>query len=461
MKKNLSIKPKENDVSNLLYNFKEVFSTYLDSDAFNEASRCLSCINSPCKNGCPLNNDIVKINELIKHKKYEEAYEVLIETNPFPSICGRVCQQELQCEKACTLNKVKNSEAVAIGKLERFLGDKFLDKQFLKTNLKLNKKVAIIGSGPAGLACAEKLITNGIDVTIFEKEKYFGGLLIYGIPEFCLPRIYVDSVINKLKLLGVNFINNTTIETKEDLNNLFFSGFGAIFIAHGANVPRKMNIVGEDFKGVISAVEYLKITNFKENFKKPAYEYIFDAKKVVIVGGGNVAIDCDRMALRLGASHVYNLYRRSESEMPARKEEFLNAKKENVDFRFLTNPIEIISENNDKVSSIKCLKMELGELDASGRRKPIPIKGSEFNIDCDLVVMALGSISNSYKMALENGIKINKYGYFMVEEDTMETNVKNIYAGGDCVTGPTTVALAIKAGLKVANAIINKYKQNL
>lgn len=461
MKKNLSIKPKENDVSNLLYNFKEVFSTYLDSDAFNEASRCLSCINSPCKNGCPLNNDIVKINELIKLKKYEEAYEVLIETNPFPSICGRVCQQELQCEKACTLNKVKNSEAVAIGKLERFLGDKFLDKQFLKTNLKLNKKVAIIGSGPAGLACAEKLITNGIDVTIFEKEKYFGGLLIYGIPEFCLPRIYVDSVINKLKLLGVNFINNTTIETKEDLNNLFFSGFGAIFIAHGANVPRKMNIVGEDFKGVISATEYLKITNFKENFKKPAYEYIFDAKKVVIVGGGNVAIDCDRMALRLGASHVYNLYRRSESEMPARKEEFLNAKKENVDFRFLTNPIEIISENNDKVSSIKCLKMELGELDASGRRKPIPIKGSEFNIDCDLVVMALGSISNSYKMALENGIKINKYGYFMVEEDTMETNVKNIYAGGDCVTGPTTVALAIKAGLKVANAIINKYKQNL
>ncbi len=359
------------------------------------------------------------------------------------------------------MNKVKNSEAVAIGKLERFLGDKFLDKQFLKTNLKLNKKVAIIGSGPAGLACAEKLITNGIDVTIFEKEKYFGGLLIYGIPEFCLPRIYVDSVINKLKLLGVNFINNTTIETKEDLNNLFFSGFGAIFIAHGANVPRKMNIVGEDFKGVISAAEYLKITNFKENFKKPAYEYIFDAKKVVIVGGGNVAIDCDRMALRLGASHVYNLYRRSESEMPARKEEFLNAKKENVDFRFLTNPIEIISENNDKVSSIKCLKMELGELDASGRRKPIPIKGSEFNIDCDLVVMALGSISNSYKMALENGIKINKYGYFMVEEDTMETNVKNIYAGGDCVTGPTTVALAIKAGLKVANAIINKYKQNL
>lgn len=461
MKKNLSIKSKENDVSNLLYNFKEVFSTYLDSDAFNEASRCLSCINSPCKNGCPLNNDIVKINELIKLKKYEEAYEVLIETNPFPSICGRVCQQELQCEKACTLNKVKNSEAVAIGKLERFLGDKFLDKQFLKTNLKLNKKVAIIGSGPAGLACAEKLITNGIDVTIFEKEKYFGGLLIYGIPEFCLPRIYVDSVINKLKLLGVNFINNTTIETKEDLNNLFFSGFGAIFIAHGANVPRKMNIVGEDFKGVISATEYLKITNFKENFKKPAYEYIFDAKKVVIVGGGNVAIDCDRMALRLGASHVYNLYRRSESEMPARKEEFLNAKKENVDFRFLTNPIEIISENNDKVSSIKCLKMELGELDASGRRKPIPIKGSEFNIDCDLVVMALGSISNSYKMALENGIKINKYGYFMVEEDTMETNVKNIYAGGDCVTGPTTVALAIKAGLKVANAIINKYKQNL
>ena len=461
MKKNLSIKPKESDVSNLFYNFKEVFSTYLDSDAFNEASRCLSCINSPCKNGCPLNNDIVKINELIKLKKYEEAYEVLIETNPFPSICGRVCQQELQCEKACTLNKVKNSEAVAIGKLERFLGDKFLDKQFLKTNLKLNKKVAIIGSGPAGLACAEKLITNGIDVTIFEKEKYFGGLLIYGIPEFCLPRIYVDSVINKLKLLGVNFINNTTIETKEDLNNLFFSGFGAIFIAHGANVPRKMNIVGEDFKGVISATEYLKITNFKENFKKPAYEYIFDAKKVVIVGGGNVAIDCDRMALRLGASHVYNLYRRSESEMPARKEEFLNAKKENVDFRFLTNPIEIISENNDKVSSIKCLKMELGELDASGRRKPIPIKGSEFNIDCDLVVMALGSISNSYKMALENGIKINKYGYFMVEEDTMETNVKNIYAGGDCVTGPTTVALAIKAGLKVANAIINKYKQNL
>ena len=461
MKESERIIPKKNDTKNLRFNFCEVYQNFEDNEAINEASRCLNCHNSPCLKGCVLNNNIPLINSLIKLGKYKEAYEVLIETNPFPSICGRVCQQELQCEKNCALNLLKNSETISIGRLERFLGDKFLNEEIKVDKSKINDiKVAIIGSGPSGLACAHSLIKEGFNVTIFEKEEQFGGLLTYGIPEFCLPRSNIQNIVDKLKNAGVVFKNNSKIETKEDFERLKEAGFDVFFVACGANEPRKMSIEGEDLLGVLSGSQYLKITNSKKYLDDPKYKYISEAKNVLVIGGGNSAIDCDRMALRLGADRVINMYRRSEEEMPARKEEYINALNEDVKFIFLANPTKINGNEESRVISVDCIKMTLGELDNSNRRKPIPIEGSDFRIYCDLVIMALGSTSNNEEIAKNNALYIDKYGYFVVDKETMETSVENFYAGGDCVSGPDRVVSAIKDGLKVAKAISKKYKKN-
>ena len=452
------VEPQRQSSLEAVYNFREVYQNYTKEEVILEASRCLNCKNKPCVLGCPINNNIPLINSLVKNGNFKEAYEEFKKTNQLPEVCGRVCQQEMQCEKACTLGKIANNESIAIGRIERFLGDYFKDLKEEFVDKKNGKKVAIIGSGPAGITCASILAINGFDVNIYEKDAKYGGLLTYGIPNFCLPNEVVLNSINRLKKLGVKLFNNKKIESKNDFDKLFSEGNLAIFVAHGANAPRKMNIEGEDSKYVISAMKYLKVINAPDECKDESLDIIKNSKKVIVVGGGNVAIDCDRAALRMGAEHVYNVYRRSEAEMPARKEEFLNAKNENVDFRFLTNPTKILLDENKKVIGVECIKMELGEPDSSGRRRPIEIKGSNFVIDCDLVVMALGSISESEIISKENNLHINKYGFYEVNEETMETSEENIYAGGDCVTGPTTVVLAIKAGRIAAEAIINKYK---
>ncbi len=452
------VEPQRQSSIEAIHNFEEVFKNYTNEEVILEASRCLNCKNKPCVQGCPINNNIPLANLLTKNGDFKGAYETFLKTNQLSSICGRVCQQELQCEKACTLGKIPNQEPVAIGRIERFLSDYFKDERS-HLNIENNgKKVAIIGSGPAGMTCASILAKNGFNVTIYEKEEKLGGLLTYGIPNFCLPNEVVFNEFDKLRALGVKLVNNTKIETKNDLDNLIKEGNVAIFIAHGANKPRKMNIEGEDSKYVISAAKYLKVINAQDECKDEFLGIISNSKKIVVVGGGNVAIDCDRAALRMGAEHVYNVYRRTEAEMPARKEEFLNAKSENVDFKFLTNPTKILLDDSDKVVGVDCIKMELGEPDSSGRRRPIEVPNSNFVIDCDLVVMALGSISEADVISKENNLSINKYGFYEVDENTMETNVENVYAGGDCVTGPTTVVLAIKAGRTAANSIIEKYK---
>ena len=452
------VEPQRQSSLEAVHNFDEVFKNYTKEEVVLEASRCLNCKNKPCVQGCPINNNIPLANLLAKNGDFKGAYETFLKTNQLSSVCGRVCQQELQCEKACTLGKIPNQEPVAIGRIERFLSDYFKAERDNLNVVKNGKKVAIIGSGPAGITCASILAKNGFDVTIYEKDEKFGGLLTYGIPNFCLPNEVVFNEIDKLKSLGVQLVNNTKIETKKELDKLINEGNVAIFIAHGANKPRRMNIEGEDSKYVISAAKYLKVINAQDECKDEFLGIISDAKNVVIVGGGNVAIDCDRAALRMGAEHVYNVYRRTEAEMPARKEEFLNAKSENVDFKFLTNPTKILLDDSKKVIGVDCIKMELGEPDSSGRRRPIEVPNSNFIIDCDLVVMALGSVSEADVISKENNLAINKYGFYEVNEETMETNIENVYAGGDCVTGPTTVVLAIKAGRTAANAIIEKYK---
>jgi glutamate synthase (NADPH) small chain len=452
------VEPQKQSSKDAVHNFEEVYKNYTKEEVVLEASRCLNCKNKPCVQGCPINNNIPLANLLVKNGDFKGAYKTFLETNQLSSVCGRVCQQELQCEKACTLGKIPNQESVAIGRIERFLADYFKNER-VKPEVKNNdKKVAIIGSGPAGITCASILAKNGFDVTIYEKDMKFGGLLTYGIPNFCLPNDVVLNEIDKLKCLGVKLINNAKIESKNDLDKLIREGNVAVFIAHGANKPRKMNIDGEDSKYVISAAKFLKVINAQDECKDETLSIIGASKKIVVVGGGNVAIDCDRAALRMGAEHVYNVYRRTEAEMPARKEEYLNAKNENVDFQFLTNPTKILLDEKGKVFGIDCIKMELGEPDSSGRRRPIEVPNSNFVIKCDLVVMALGSVSEAETISKENNLKVNKYGFYEVNEETMETNVENIYAGGDCVTGPTTVVLAIKAGRTAANSIIEKYK---
>ena len=430
-------------------NFNEVNLGYSLNMAIDEANRCLNCKNAPCVKGCPVNINIPKFIGFVKENNINEAYKVILESSYLPSICGRVCPQENQCEKMCTRGIAINAEPVGIGYLERYVADNATLYSFDK---KENNgiKIAVIGSGPAGLSCAGSLAKLGYDVTIFESLHLAGGVLTYGIPEFRLPKEIVKKEIEKLKILGVKIVTDFIVGKTISLENLQKEwGFAGVFIGTGAGLPKFMGIKGENFNGVFSANEFLTRINlmkgFDDKFDTPFKRY----KKIAVVGGGNVAMDAVRCAKRLGAE-AYLIYRRTENEMPARKEEVLHAKEEDIIFKFLTNPVEIIGDENFNVKSIKCVEMELGEEDQSGRRSVKEKENSEFLLDVDCVIMALGTSPNPLLSKSTKDLEINKRGCIVVNEETNETSIKNVYAGGDAVSGAATVILAMESGKKAA-----------
>ena len=435
-------------------NFKEVCLGYDNERAVKEASRCLHCKNPKCVEGCPVSINIPEFISHIKENDIEGAAKEIAKYSSLPAVCGRVCPQESQCEGKCVLG-IKG-EPIAIGKLEKYAADwareNNVDVSFKEESN--NIKVAIIGSGPAGLTCAGDLAKKGYDVTIFEALHEPGGVLVYGIPEFRLPKEeVVKAEIDNIKKLGVkietNVIVGRTITIDEILND---EGFKAVFIGSGAGLPKFMGIPGENANGVFSANEFLTRVNLMKAFKEDYDTPVKVGKRVAIVGGGNVAMDAARTALRLGAeSHI--VYRRSESELPARQEEVHHAKEEGVVFDILTNPVEILSDENGWVKGIKCVKMELGEADDSGRRRPVPVEGSEFVMDVDTVIMSLGTSPNPLISSTTEGLETNKWKCLIADEETGLTTKEGVYAGGDAVTGAATVILAMGAGKKAAKAI--------
>ncbi|MFQ6882901.1 NADPH-dependent glutamate synthase [Clostridium sp.] len=435
-------------------NFKEVCLGYDNERAVKEASRCLHCKNPKCVEGCPVSINIPEFISHIKENDIEGAAKEIAKYSSLPAVCGRVCPQESQCEGKCVLG-IKG-EPIAIGKLEKYAADwareNNVDVSFKEESN--NIKVAIIGSGPAGLTCAGDLAKKGYDVTIFEALHEPGGVLVYGIPEFRLPKEeVVKAEIDNIKKLGVkietNVIVGRTITIDEILND---EGFKAVFIGSGAGLPKFMGIPGENANGVFSANEFLTRVNLMKAFKEDYDTPVKVGKRVAIVGGGNVAMDAARTALRLGAeSHI--VYRRSESELPARQEEVHHAKEEGVVFDILTNPVEILSDENGWVKGIKCVKMELGEADDSGRRRPVPVEGSEFVMDVDTVIMSLGTSPNPLISSTTDGLETNKWKCLIADEETGLTTKEGVYAGGDAVTGAATVILAMGTGKKAAKAI--------
>lgn len=431
-----------------IHNFDEVAFGYDEVMAINEANRCLHCLNRPCVDGCPIHNNIPEFIEHIKNKDYEGAYDVISTTSLFPSICGRVCSQEVQCESKCT--RGIKGESVSIGRLERFVGDIHYSSQRKQTKpLSNNHSVGLVGSGPSSIACAYELAKKGFDVAIYEALDELGGVLMYGIPDFRLPKKYVQRLIDDLKDLGVNFITNTVIGKDISIEELL-KKHDALYIATGVGESGFMNIEGETLDGVYSANDFLMRVH-KDESKTP----FLQNKKVIVVGGGNVAMDVARTAIRLGSESVNIVYRRSMEELPSRKEEVEHTLQEKVELKLLNNPKRIIGENG-KVKAVECIKMELGELDERGRRKPIEIKGSEFIIEADVVIMAIGSYPNDY--IKYDDLKTNK-GYILIDDNGM-TSVDNVYAGGDIVSGPSTVINAVKAGKKAAQSIIKKTLNN-
>ena len=436
-------------------NFKEVALGYTPEMAMEEATRCLNCKNKPCVSGCPVNVRIPEFIEKVAAGDFAAAYEIVASTNALPAISGRVCPQESQCEGVC-VRGIKG-EPVAIGRLERFVADWYMANGIASPVAppKNGKKVAIIGAGPAGLSCAGDLAKAGYDVTIFEAFHTAGGVLVYGIPEFRLPKSIVHKEIDNLRALGVKVMTNMVIGKVLSLDEVFEMGFDAAFIGSGAGLPRFMGIEGEALIGVYSANEYLTRTNLMRAYDESYDTPIIKSKAVAVVGGGNVAMDAARCAQRLGAEKVYIVYRRSEEEMPARKEEVHHAKEEGIIFNLLTNPVKIIGDENGKVSGMECVRMELGEADASGRRRPVAIKDSNFVLDVDTVIMALGTSPNPLIRSTTHGIEANKHGCLVVDE-SMKTTRDGVYAGGDAVTGAATVILARGAG-KTAAASIREY----
>jgi glutamate synthase (NADPH/NADH) small chain len=435
-------------------NFDEVCLGYTEEEAVVEASRCLQCKNPLCVGACPVNIYIPKFIEQVKNRNFEEAAKIIAKYSSLPAVCGRVCPQESQCEGKCVLG-IKG-EPVAIGKLERFVGDWSRENNInlSETEPKKDKKVAVIGSGPAGLTCAGELAKKGYDVTIFEALHEVGGVLVYGIPEFRLPKeTVVKSEIENIKKLGVKIETNVIVGRTANIDNLMEEeGFEAVFIGSGAGLPKFMGIPGENSNGVFSANEFLTRVNLMKAYKEDYATPVKIGKKVAVVGGGNVAMDAARTALRLGAeTHI--VYRRSESELPARVEEVHHAKEEGIIFDLLTNPIEIIADENGWVKGMKCVKMELGEPDESGRRRPKVIEGSEFIMDVDTVIMSLGTSPNPLISSTTEGLTTNKWGCIVAEEATGKTSKDGVYAGGDAVTGAATVILAMEAGKKAAKAI--------
>ena len=439
------------DVRN--HNFQEVSLGYTPEMAMEEAARCLNCKNHPCVAGCPVNVRIPEFIQKVAEGDFAAAYDIITSTNALPAVCGRVCPQESQCESKC-IRGIKG-EPVAIGRLERFVADWHMansDEMPQKPEPN-GKKVAIVGSGPSGLACAGDLAKKGYAVTIFEAFHTAGGVLVYGIPEFRLPKKIVQKEIDKLTAMDVEVMTNMVIGRVLSIDELMNDmGFDAVFIGSGAGLPSFMGIPGEAYVGVYSANEYLTRINLMKSYNKDYDTPLRKSKAVAVVGGGNVAMDAARCAKRMGAK-VYIIYRRSEAEMPARKEEIHHAKEEGIEFLFLHNPVQILGDENKQVTGIECVKMELGEPDDSGRRRPVPIEGSNFVIDVDTVIMALGTSPNPLIRSTTAGLETNKKGCLIVNEETNQTTRDHVYAGGDAVTGAATVILAMGAGKKAAAAI--------
>ena len=436
-------------------NFSEVALGYTEQMAVQEAERCLNCKNKACIKGCPVFIEIPEFIKLVRERKFLEAAKKVREKNVLPAICGRVCPQEDQCEKECVL--AKKGEPVAIGRLERFVADyEFAHGGAVppKPAPPTGKKVAVIGSGPAGLTVAGDLARLGHSVTVFEALHKAGGVLTYGIPEFRLPKNIVEKEIEYVKKLGVKFELDSVIGRIKTIQELLEEGFDAVFIGTGAGLPYFMNIPGENLNGVYSANEFLTRSNLMKAYRFPEYDTpIKVGKRTAVVGGGNVAMDAARTAKRLGAEHVYNIYRRSRKEMPARIEEIENAIEEGIELVLLTNPVRILGDDKWNVKGIECIRMELGEPDESGRRKPMPIKGSEYVIDVETVVIAIGNGANPLIKQSTPGLTTNKWGNIIADVKTGLTSIEGVYAGGDIVTGAATVILAMGAGRASAQAI--------
>ena len=443
-------------------NFEEVALGYAEDTALDEAARCLNCKNMPCVSGCPVNIRIPAFIEKVREGDFEGAYKIITASSSLPAVCGRVCPQETQCESKC-VRGIKG-EPVGIGRLERFVADWHNAHATASPERPAQNghKVAVVGSGPSGLSCAGDLAKRGYAVTVFEALHVAGGVLMYGIPEFRLPKAIVRREIDTLRALGVDFETNVIVGKTLTVDQLFEKGFEAVFIGSGAGLPRFMGIPGEALKGVYSANEYLTRSNLMGAYREDSATPILRAKRVAVVGGGNVAMDAARTALRLGAEKVYIVYRRSMDELPARREEVEHAMEEGIDFRLLTNPTRILGYQNENdrrdpkngfVTGIECIRMELGEPDASGRRSPVEVPGSEFVLDVDAVVMSIGTSPNPLIKSTTAGLDVNRRGGIVVEETTGLTSKPGVYAGGDAVTGAATVILAMGAGKTAAAAI--------
>ena len=443
------------------HNFEEVALGYDEQTALAEAARCLNCKNQPCVEGCPVNIHIPEFIARVKEGKYEEAYQIINLTSSLPAVCGRVCPQERQCESKCTMGI--RFEPVGIGRLERFVADyhNALENVVIGKPESNGHKVAVVGSGPSGLTCAGDLAKKGYEVTVFEALHRAGGVLVYGIPEFRLPKKIVAKEVDTLKKLGVDVQTNVVIGKTLTIEELFEMGYEAVFVGSGAGLPNFMNIPGESYKGVYSANEFLTRSNLMKAYENDPVTPIMKGGKVAVVGGGNVAMDAARTALRLGAEKVYIVYRRSLEELPARKEEVEHAMEDGIDFRLLNNPVEILGYNNPEdprdpkngfVTGMKCIQMELGEPDQSGRRRPVEIPGSEFILDVDTVIMAIGTSPNPLIKNTTEGLEVNRKGGIIINEDAM-TSKDGVFAGGDAVTGAATVISAMGAGKLAARGI--------
>ena len=468
----MALNPKKHEMPNQdplvrAHNFDEVALGYNSEIAIAEAQRCITCKNKPCVSGCPVNIDIPNFIGKIKEGDFEGAYNVISLSSSLPAVCGRVCPQETQCESKCTLG-IK-FEPVGIGRLERFVADwhNQNSKELPQKPQSNGHKVAVVGSGPSGLTCAGDLAKSGYDVTVFEALHLAGGVLVYGIPEFRLPKSIVAKEVDTLKALGVKIETNVVIGKTLTVDELFEMGFEAIFIGSGAGLPNFMGIPGESLKGVYSANEFLTRSNLMKSYLQNPETPIMKGGKVAVVGGGNVAMDAARTALRLGADKVYIVYRRSMDELPARKEEVEHAIEEGIEFRLLNNPVEILGYNNPDnprdekngfVAGMKCIKMELGEPDERGRRRPVEIPNSEFTLDVDTVIISIGTSPNPLIKNTTDNLEVNRWGGIVVTEEGL-TSREGVYAGGDAVTGAATVISAMGAG-KVAAKAIDEYLKN-
>ena len=449
------------------HNFGEVALGYDETLAVSEAQRCLSCKNQPCVSACPVNVHIPDFIHCVKEGRFEDAYSVISESSSLPAVCGRVCPQETQCESRCTLGA--KFEPVAIGRIERFVADRHATAEYATAERPASSghRVAIVGSGPSGLSCAGDLVKEGHEVTVFEALHTVGGVLVYGIPEFRLPKSIVAGEVEKLAALGVEFRTNVVIGKTLTVDELLEDGYEAVYIASGAGLPMFMNIPGESLKGVYSANEFLTRSNLMKAYRDDSATPIMKGGKVVVVGGGTVAMDAARTALRLGGQ-VSIVYRRSMEELPARREEVEHAQEEGIEFKLLNNPVKIIGYNNPDnprdpkngcVTAVECVRMELGEPDERGRRRPVEVPGSNFVMEADCVIMALGTSPNPLIKNTTKGLDTQKWGGIVVEEDTGLTSREHVYAGGDAVTGAATVILAMGAGKTAARAIDESFNK--